>query len=203
MVDVIHGNAVIEPKPGHASGTYSSDISKYVLGIILGREWEPKAVIHTNKVNEIHQFNGNFISINNGNPMEVWLGKVMDFTVTYETQTYSAQRPISFVNWLPLDPMYHPTEFIENKKVREYDNDLEQIDFRKYNATPSFVPGIFASYHVYPYYPDFIYLQKNYAAAKNKAGKPDNYYAYLEDLTAQFRYAINNCRIWVAIKQGK
>ncbi len=114
--------------------------------------------------------------------MEVWLAKVMDFTVMYETQTYAAQHPVSFVNWLPLDPMHHSTEFIENKKVREYDNDLEQLDFRKYNATQLFVPGIFASYHAYPYYPDFIYLQKNYTTALNTSGIKDSYYGYLDDL---------------------
>ena len=182
VIDVIHGNAVIDPEPGHAHGSYSSDISKYIIGIILGREWEPRAVIRTNRVNSTKQFNGNFISINNGNAMEVWLAQMMDFTVQYETQTYTAQHPLSFVNWLPLDPMHHNTEFIENKTVREFDNDLEEIDFRKYNSTPLFPPGIFASYHVYPYYPDFIYLQKNYADAKNRKGEKDNYYGYLDEL---------------------
>ncbi len=104
----------------------------------------------------------------------------MDFTVLYETQTYQSQHPISFVNWLPLDPMFHNCEFIESKKVREYDNDLESIDFTKFHATDLFYPGIYAAYHAYPYYPDFIYLQKNYAHAKNTDSKPDTYFAYLE-----------------------
>jgi peptidoglycan/xylan/chitin deacetylase (PgdA/CDA1 family) len=182
VLDVIHGNAVIEPRAGHASGTYASDISAYVMGIILGREWEPKAVSHTNLVNASHHYTGEFISVNNATPMEVWLAQMMNFTVLYETQSYVAQRPVSFVNWLTLDPMYHTTEFIENKKIKEYDNDKESIDLRKFNATELFAPGIFASYHVYPYYPDFIYLQKNYADAKNRYGQKDNFKGYLQDL---------------------
>jgi hypothetical protein len=184
VIDVIHGNAVIEPKAGHASGTYASNISAYVIGIILGREWEPKAVSHTNLINASHHYTGEFISVNNATPMEVWLAQMMNFTVLYETQSYVAQRPVSFVNWLTLDPMYHTTEFIENKKIKEYDNDKESIDLRKFNASESFAPGIFASYHVYPYYPDFIYLQKDYADATNRYGQKDNFAGYLRDLKA-------------------
>ncbi|MBL0107359.1 MAG: hypothetical protein IPP52_08745 [Ignavibacteria bacterium] len=114
--------------------------------------------------------------------MEVWLAGMMDFTVHYETQIYEEQRPVSFVNWLPTDPMYHNSEFIENKKVREYDNDIESIDFRKFYSTDLFKAGIFASYHAYPYYPDFVYLDKKYTTAVNAAGNKDNYYGYLKDL---------------------
>ena len=182
VIDLIHGNAVIEPKPGHGHGTYVSDISKYVIGILLGREWEPKAVIKTNHENSIDHYAGKFISMNHGTAMEAWLAKMMDFSVLYETQSYKAQRPISFVNWLPLDPMFHNCEFIESKKVREYDNDLESIDFTKFHPTDLFYPGIYAAYHAYPYYPDYIYLQSNYANAINNDGQPDNYFAYLKDL---------------------
>ncbi|MBI9037338.1 MAG: polysaccharide deacetylase family protein [Bacteroidales bacterium] len=185
VIDLIHGNALIEAKPGHGHGTYVSNISKYVIGILLGREWEPKAVILTNHENSLDHYSGKFVSMNHGTAMEAWLAKMMDFTVLYETQTYKAQRPISFVNWLPLDPMFHNCEFIESKKVREYDNDLESLDFTKFHPSDLFYPGIYAAYHAYPYYPDFIYLQNNYANAKNKNGQPDNFYAYLNDLKEQ------------------
>lgn len=183
VIDVIHGKAVISERRGHASGIYSRDISQYTVAILLGREWEPVTVTTTNKKNpSLVSYNGNFISLPSGNPMEVWLAGMMDFTVHYETQIYEAQRPVSFVNWLPTDPMYHNSEFIENKKVREYDNDIESIDFRKFYSTNLFKAGIFASYHAYPYYPDFIYLDKEYSSAVNAAGRKDNYFGYLNDL---------------------
>ena len=181
-IEVIHGNAVLKPERGKAHGTYSVDISQHVIAFLLGREWEPKIVYNTIRKNSSEHYQGDFVSINNGNPMEVWLAQMMDFTVLYETQTYRQQHPLSFVNWLPLDPMYHNTEIIENKKVREYDNDLNDIDFRKYNATELFYSGIYAAYHAYPYYPDYIYLQENYANAKNHKGVEDNFYGYLKDL---------------------
>lgn len=177
VIDLIHGNAVISPEPGKASGTYVSNISQYVIGIILGREWEPKAVTLTNQNNKIINYTGHFISISSANAMEYWLATMMDFTVQYETQTYKTQRPVSFVNWLPLDPMYHSSEFIENEKIQEYDNDLESVDLRKFNTSNLFEPGIFASYHAYPYYPDYIYNDFLYAK-----GDQDNYFRYLQNL---------------------
>lgn len=181
-VDVINGSAVLKPQVGHASGIYTTDISTYVLGYLLGREWEPHAVYVTNQENQNSSFNGNFIAVHEATPMEVWLGQMMDYTIQYETQTYLCQHPVSFINWLTLDPMYHNSEFIESEKVKEYDNDLLVLDFRKFHATELFDPGIFASYHVYPYYPDYIFLEDKYQNRTNYKGNKDNFLAYLEDL---------------------
>jgi len=182
IIDVIHGNAVLKEKRGKASGIYSIDVSEYIVAFLLGREWEPKSVFHTIRKNDVNHYEGNFVTIPDGNAMEVWLAKMLDFTAMYETQTYAWQHPLSFVNWLPLDPMYHPTEYIENKKVREYDNDLVNVDFENFHTTELFKSGIYAAYHVYPYYPDFIYLQDNYKNARDKEGIMDNFFGYIEDL---------------------
>ncbi|NTV84835.1 MAG: hypothetical protein HGA23_11145, partial [Bacteroidales bacterium] len=182
VIDVLHGNAVLKEHPGKASGVYSADVSRYVVSILLGREWEPGAVHKTNQVNATRQFNGDFVSMNYGSAMEAWLAKMMDFTVLYETQAYLFQHPVSFVNWLPLDPMYHNTEIIENNRVREYDNDLESIDFMKFHATELFYPGIYAAYHVYPYYPDYIYLQDSYINPPPGDSLNNSFFYYLEDL---------------------
>jgi hypothetical protein len=183
-VNVIHGRDDLKELPGKASGIYSSDVSRYVVGILLGREWEPKSVFKTNQVNHVRQYKGEFVCMNDGNSMEVWLAGMMDFAVLYETQTYGSQHPVSFVNWLPLDPMYHSTEIIENHKIREYDNDLESIDFSRFHATELFSPGIFAAYHAYPYYPDFIYLQSSYTEVTGSDNRSDPYLGYLKDLKA-------------------
>ena len=183
VIDVIHGKAAIQERRGHASGIYARDISKYTAAILLGREWEPVTVTTTNQKNKNKSgYNGSFISLPSGNAMECWLAEMMDFTVHYETQIYEKQRPVSFVNWLPTDPMYHNSEFIENKKVREYDNDIESIDFRKFYRTNLCKAGLYASYHAYPYYPDYIYLDEKYRTSINAAGEKDNYNGYLKDL---------------------
>ena len=176
VIDVIHGNNVIEQAKGKAHGTYVSNVSRFTIGYLLGREWEPQSVTFTNLHNTIDSYTGDFISVPQGTPMEIWLAEMMEYTYKYETLVYQEQRPVSFVNWLPLDPMHHNSEFIENDTVREYDNDLESIDFRKFYVTSLVKAGIYAAYHVYPYYPDFIYLDTKYRHDEN------NYLAYLKNL---------------------
>ncbi|MCB0855748.1 MAG: hypothetical protein KDD63_26175, partial [Bacteroidetes bacterium] len=182
VIDVLHGDAVLAPKKGKAYGVYSTDVSRYVAGILFGREFEPNDVAGTNHQTDIQRYQGHFIGVHDATPMEVWLAKVMDFLVLYETMNYNMQHPVSFVNWLPLDPLFHNTEFIENEKVMEYDNDLESIDFMHFHASPAFFPGLFAAYHAYPYYPDFVYLEPEYAQYKNSEGEKDNYAGYLKAL---------------------
>lgn len=181
-MDVLHGKAQLDPLPGKASGNYTFDVSPYLIGIILGREWEPDVVHRTNQKREARPFRGRYFSVNQGNATEVWLGQMLDYTAQYLQQMYQHQVPLSFVNWLPLDPMYHNTEYIENERIKEYDNDLESIDFLRIHAHPGWQAGLFASWHAYPYYPDFIYLSPRYQSDTNTL---DHYRAYLRHLKAQ------------------
>ncbi len=73
VIDVIHGNAVLNEQPGKAHGVYSTDISKYVAAMLIGREWEPGSVFKTNQFNNINSYTGDFVCMNNGNAMEAWL----------------------------------------------------------------------------------------------------------------------------------
>lgn len=59
LIDIIHGKAEIEAKRGHASGVYKKDVSPYVMGWILGLEWDPEFVENTNEINEsLNSFDG-------------------------------------------------------------------------------------------------------------------------------------------------
>jgi hypothetical protein len=40
LVDVIHGNALIPESAGKASGTYRTDVSRWLAGWIIGIEWD-------------------------------------------------------------------------------------------------------------------------------------------------------------------
>jgi hypothetical protein len=50
-VAAVHGDLVRPVKIGHASGTFTSDISPWVLAYSIGVEWDPGVVENTNKVN--------------------------------------------------------------------------------------------------------------------------------------------------------
>jgi len=176
IVDVIHGKAVIPAKAGHASGTYKADVSAYVLGWILGIEWDPETVVSTNRKHEgTTQFNGSYFQTEQASPFEIWLARMMDETAEYETSTYKWQRPFSFTNWVTTDPLRHPSEPSPNE-------DLVSVDPNKIKAKPSLVAGYFASYHVYPYYPEFLNYDKKYWAYKDFRGEANGYAGYLHDL---------------------
>jgi hypothetical protein len=55
------------------------------------------------------------------------------------------------------------------------------IDARRIAATAKFPAGFFASYHAYPYYPEFMVLDPEYAKARDAEGV-SRYLGYLRDL---------------------
>lgn len=196
VVDVVHGRAEIEPRPGRASGSYAADVSPWVLAYIIGREWEPFSVEAFNARHpDLHRWAGRYLTLGRGTPMDVWLAKASEEIVSYETRTYRAQRPVAYTNWPTLDPLQHPTEpTIEEELAirralgetievlpKEYDNDAVALDATLVQATERLPAGYFASYHAYPYYPDFMILQPEYRDAASSLG-PSSYFGYLRDL---------------------
>ena len=198
MVDIIHGHAAVQPRPGHASGLYAHDVSTWTLGYIIGREWEPHSVqayatAHPTRT----MFSGRYVQVSDGNAVDVWLATVADSMLTYEMRRWNAQRPLAYTNWPTLDPLSHPTETSRAEEAawlarrgervpepsREYDNDVVALDATRMHATPAYEAGLFASYHAYPYYPDFMVLDPGYATARSSAG-PSHYQGYLRALIA-------------------
>ena len=182
-VDVVAGRAVLPVRPGSAAGAYSADVSAFTLGYLFGREWEPEAVEATDSSNTaVHRYEGVLVNVPTGTATEVWLAGMLDFLAQYEVVTYATQHPVAFVNWLPLDPMFHPTEYADRWRTRESDNDIVTVNPLSLQTTPALRAGYFAAYHVYPYYPDFVFLDSAYRSFRNARGEPDNYAGYLSDL---------------------
>lgn len=170
-VNMLHGNAVIGAKVGKASGVYQYDISKYVIGWILGIECEAYLVDGTNTAHpEMTAYDGKYLYTENASPFEVFIAQMEDLTITYETEQYRMQRPVAFSNWITTDPLKHPNE----PRAAE---DKASIDVEHIKAKAAFSPGFFASYHVYPYYPDFL----NFPSG-NAQTDADSYYAYVKSL---------------------
>ncbi len=202
VVDLLHGRADLPPEPGHAAGAYRADVSRWTLAVILGREWEPHSLEAYHALRPgLTDHQGRFLGIRQGTASEVFLTVAMDYFLNYEEETYHAQRPIAFTNWPTLDPLSHPTEAtkaeeqtwvrklglpVDPRAIREYDNDAFSLDMEKVDATSLCQAGLFASYHAYPYYPDFLNLEPGYSAGRDAQG-PSNYFAYLQDLVRHHR----------------
>lgn len=177
LIDVIHGKAEIEEKAGHASGKYTSDISPYLIGLILGIEWDPAFVNNTNKLNVgKSDFKGKYLyTSDNASPFESFLCELGDKAISYEKDKYNTQVPISFTNWVTTDLLEHSNEPDEKE-------DSEVVDPNNIKTNENFKPGLFASYHVYPYYPEALVYQKEYREYEDEDGNVNPYKAYLEDL---------------------
>ena len=200
VADVVHGNAVIAPRVGHAAGIYTADVSRWTLAYIIGREWEPYSVVEfAARHPSSTSFTGKYLTITGGNAVDVWLASVAERMISYEMDVYNEQRPLAYTNWPTLDPLTHPTEstLAQEDSIRrvrhetvpeapkEYDNDAIGLDAALVRPTPAYGAGVFASFHAYPYYPDFISYDPRYSAARSPEG-PSNYYGYLRDLVQHF-----------------
>ncbi|HET9940808.1 MAG TPA: hypothetical protein VFR25_06880 [Candidatus Eisenbacteria bacterium] len=191
-IDAVHGNAIVDERPGHASGRYEADVSPWLAGWLIGREWEPYAVRETQRLHpDITEFAGTRFKVEHGTAMEAWLGRVCDLTVSYERVHYARAHAVSFVNWPTLDPMRHPTETERGGGEAEHDEDAYSVDpshlvpVDSATLTSGFL-GYFANYHAYPYYPDFMNLDPNYQAFHDRHGVC-SYAGYLADLKAHTR----------------
>lgn len=177
VADAIHGEAKVEAEPGHASGTYTADISDYVIGWMIGIEWYPYTVDEMErKYPDLGEFSGTFVKTQDANPMEHWIAEQLDVLAVYEYETYNSMRPLSFTNWVTTDNIDQPAEPSEQEDVATVDpnhirttGELEEV-------------GMFASYHVYPYYPDFLNLEEKYTEFIDHRGERNNYAGYLRDL---------------------
>jgi len=176
-VDCMHGNIIIPHRFGKAYGDFHTDIAKWVMGYIIGREISPQEILTTNANHAWNSFTGDHLSIENVTPAEVWYTSNIDYIIDYENTNYQTQRPVSFSSWPTLDPLDHPEEI-------HRDEDTAVVDLEKINILNA-PAGIFVSYHAYPYYPDFISLQSSYQPYNDNYG-PNSYLGYLTDLKSHY-----------------
>lgn len=188
-IGVIFGNADLPERPGYPNGRYEYDVSAYTVAFIFGREWEPCAVKGFNERHErkLKDYKGNFLSISNGTPFEIWITEICDFLQGYEYEKYGVFHPVSVCNWPTLDPLNHPSEsnyeeelLLQGIKLRKEicneNEDMESLNLSGIKSQKG--NSFFITYHVYPYYPDF--MNNDYL------GEGNPYLAYLRALKSHY-----------------
>jgi hypothetical protein len=196
VVDLVHGAAEFPRRPGHAGGRYDADVSSWTLGYVIGREWEPFAVKAFDAARPgSHAYRGRLLEMSSGTATDAWMVEQCDFMLTDELVRYHSLRPIAYANWPTLDPLHHPTETNSGEETEwrrrfgapatqwkpEYENDAVSLDPSLVRPTTANPAGWFASYHAYPYYPDFLIHDPTYGRARSSLGR-SNYFGYLADL---------------------
>ncbi|MBQ5739635.1 MAG: hypothetical protein IIV78_04415 [Oscillospiraceae bacterium] len=157
VVDVLHGQKKINlgrmASAGH--GTYKHDISPWVIGYILGVEWEDVTVAYTDEKykndNNYNSYSGKYMYTGeDATPFEALLARLGDKVIEYESSKYKTQKLLAFSNWPTTDPFDYPYN------VTSFMMKFAKVDVEHIKTTDAFLSGQFASYHVYPYYPDYL-----------------------------------------------
>ncbi|GAA0441632.1 hypothetical protein Aca07nite_30410 [Actinoplanes capillaceus] len=176
----VGGKLTRAPTPGHASGTWTTDVSDWLAGWIIGLEWDPPATAATDRANAAAAAPAGryFRGTEAASPTERWLAARMDELATAEAGA-GRSAPIAFVNWASTDPLTHSHEPLENE-------DMVGVDAEHVRATEAWPGGTFASYHAYPYYPDFQRHQPELQKFRY-AGRADPYAGYLNQLREHHR----------------
>jgi tetratricopeptide (TPR) repeat protein len=193
VLDALHGNLRRPPKPGHAHGDYTADVSPWTLGLLVGREFEPYSVAAYNERHPERAYRGRFLeALPRASPFAAYIAEVLDRLAQYEGEAYGAARPLGFVNWPTLDPLTWESEasFQEEYRLRKargerveppragplHEEDTVVLDPTHLRPAPHSPTSLFAAYHVYPYYPDFLVNEPSLEGGR--------YRKYLERLKA-------------------
>jgi tetratricopeptide (TPR) repeat protein len=201
VIDVLHGQGDVPFRPGAQHGIYTADVSRWVIGLAVGREVEAHLALRTNARHPDETSHaGRYVSLERGSPAEAWFARMCDRAADYELTRYNTQRPLTVVNWPPLDPLSHVSEssFLEEIGLRQAhgepvsadtfelpdfpnDSDAVSLDVTKFRAAPGFDAGLFALYHVYQHWPDFLFKEPAFARASDAQG-PNRHLGYLREL---------------------
>jgi len=174
IVDCINGNGDVAYRYGRSFGRYISDVSRWTAGYIIGREISPQEVDTTdNRHTSTNSYSGTNLTIAGASASEVFVTQMLDAVLKYEELNYAVKRPVSISSWPTLDPLIHPTEIFTDEDKASFD--IAKITLKN----PE--PGIFASYHAYPYYPNFISQEPSYLTYSDSYG-PNSYLGYLNAL---------------------
>lgn len=179
MVDVIHGNRLIMGNvPGRGSGWYTKDVSQWVLGFLVGSEWNGDTVTYTNhETTHNGVYEGTYFATGaDASPFEAMLARVMDEITAYESGKYKEQHLIAFANSPATDPLEYRDDYGELREkyaqsgvhgvtyARQLDKTC-QIDAEHILPTGEVKAGYFASYSLYDFCSDFYeYLSEQQEA---------------------------------------
>ena len=175
----VHGDLTRPRTPGHASGTWHTDVSRWVMSWIVGVEWDPTAVRRTDARDAAAPYTPGrwFRATAGATATERWIARHLDELAGHEHARGSAP-PIAFANWPTADPLRHPDEPMALE-------DLVGVDAEHVLPTKTWPGGTFASFHAYPYYPDFLRHEKALQQVRWD-GRRDAYAGYLASLRTHF-----------------
>ena len=154
-IDIIHGRRV-NPFGDTGIQIFRRDISPWVVGLLVGAEWEPDSIVFMNRFEpnlpgNPDYFNGEFFSTAYGaTPFEVMLAMVMENATRYEARRFKVQRPIGFISSPATDFLEYDWAYAT--QLRKY----VQLNHENIIALEPMLAGTFAAYRLFYFAEDFI-----------------------------------------------
>ncbi|GAB6275670.1 MAG: hypothetical protein SAMD01599839_02100 [Rectinema sp.] len=171
VIDAVYGRANVPQRKGRAWGVYSVDVSKWLIGWLVGRELESVEVMQTDADHKGATYTGEYVSAGKGaSPTEVWLAESLDAAAMAEAERYGALHPVGIVSWPTLDPIEHDTEWDPKTGKSNRWNDRASVAIEHLDVTEKMTAGLFGAYHIYPNYPDFIVNEPSYGNYRDVVG---------------------------------
>src|SRR3546814_157863 len=93
----VHGDLSRPKRPGHASGTWRTDVSEWIVSWIVGVEWDPDATHRTDKVDRDAAYTPGkfFAATGDATATERWIARHMDVLARAEA-AHGVSVPIAF-----------------------------------------------------------------------------------------------------------
>lgn len=142
VVDLIHGKKILLTNNHKGNGFYFYDISPWVIGYLIGDEWDQDTISYINDTLEKEDtYNGEYVSTTKQSTnFEIMMAKLIEKIVSYEAKKYHTQRLISVNSTFLMDPFQYQEHFaVQIGKLNNF-----TIDHIK--PTSKMKSGLFASY---------------------------------------------------------
>jgi len=143
VIDIIHGRNLILTNERKGSGLYRFDLSPYVIGYLIGDEWNQDMISyldHTLNDDET-RFNGEYIQTTpEATSFEKLMASLVDDMLRYETNKYQTQRPIAVNSTFVMDPFEYPAH------IRQQLGKINRFTMDHFVSKDQHLSGLFASY---------------------------------------------------------
>ncbi|WP_303973669.1 hypothetical protein [Streptococcus merionis] len=148
-VDIIHGRRQFW-NTDFGIRNYTKDISKWVLGFVVGENWNSGMIVYTNHQENAKSVKGNYFqTTDKTTTFESLLAEVMEDLVSYESAKYQCQHLVSFANSPGTDP------FVYREAFEAQAPKFARLNVENIKTTAALKSGVFAAYSLLDCHPEF------------------------------------------------
>ncbi len=180
VVDIVHGRKDIFSTTAGNNNFYSKDISPWVIGYLVGNDWSKDTIAYTdNSTKYTNYYKGKYFeTTQDATVFEAMLDKVLDSIITYETEKYSSQRTIGFINSPEYDFLKYEDPYA--KQLGKY----AYLNPEHLKPTTNLKSGYYAAYQLFNFCKNFSqYLSPSQINISDNINTSSAYDGYIELLS--------------------